>query len=140
MICYECEISREESKDISAIYEVALCQTHRIHIKKILEKHHLDESVAQLYFALKKQGLKPLLGWWNGQRYVPLSLSRQRINLEILDIENASHKKAFTSRENSIYDHQQNFIHLQIPKAMVTYQLNEMASIIYDLHEGLKHY
>lgn len=96
--------------------------------------------VAYLYYTLKKQGHYPFIGWWNGRRFIPISLRRQRINIEILNWNSQTHQKALTLKERKTYDHIHHFIHLQIAASSIENQLSELAGLIHDLHESLKYY
>ena len=140
MICYECGLSLASSKNISVKYGVPLCENHLVVMEKILKKHLFSFHVADLYYALKKQGLKPFIGWWNGKRFVPISLGRQRINIEILDWNNQTHQGALALKEHKTYDHNHHFIHLQVATASIENHLNELAGLIHDLYESLKYY
>jgi hypothetical protein len=140
MVCYECGMSLASSREISVKFGVPLCGNHLLIIEKNLKKHFYGLHVANLYYALKKQGLNPFIGWWNGKRFVPISLGRQRINIEILYGENQTHQEALIQKEHKTYDHNHHFIHLQIATSSIENHLSELAGLIYDLHESLKYY
>ena len=141
MICIECGFDQTNKKKVTEAFGVLLCETHKSQIEEILIKMNQPNEVGEFYYGLKKIGLKPLKGWWNGKRIVPISLSRSRINIEFYN-SNAihNHKEALKRQEIESEDHQQHFICLQIPLEFLKSQLKETANLIYTLNEGLKNY
>lgn len=141
MNCTECGFEEKSQNKVSLSYGVPLCEFHEKNIKDILSKMDLNSDVGSFYYALKKIGLKPFIGWWNGQRHVPISFGRLRINIDFYDHKTQhNHADAFKKQENESYDHGKHFICLQIPLHFLSIQLKETAMLIYNLHEGLKNY
>jgi hypothetical protein len=71
MVCYECGMSLASSREISVKFGVPLCGNYLLIIEKNLKKHFYGLHVANLYYALKKQGLNPFIGLVEWEKICP---------------------------------------------------------------------
>lgn len=141
MICFECGFQDPEKLNISMAFGVPLCHTHKKNIELVLSKIDGDYSLGILYYALKKIGLKPFIGWWNGQRHVPISFGRYRLNIEFYDPKLPhNHSLALQRQRNESFDHTHQFICIHLPTEFLNSYLENTVMLIFELHEGLRYY
>lgn len=141
MICFECGNKISDDFRSNGTFGVFLCETHQNIIDVVLEKLGGHPNIGRFYFTLKKLGLYPFIGWWNGERHVPIAFGRYRLNLEFYDT-NLPHDHSLALKRQQIesYDHQRQFICLHIPLALLEDHLTHTALLIHNIHEGLRAY
>lgn len=141
MICFECVFQDSEELKTRMTFGVPSFHTHKKNIEQVLSKIDGDYSLGIIYYALKKIGLKPFIGWWNSQRHVPISFSRYRLNIEFYDPKLPhNHNLALQRQRNESFDHTHQFIYIHLPTEFLNSYLENTVMLIFELHEGLRYY
>ncbi|MEA1787459.1 hypothetical protein U1E44_15260 [Arenibacter sp. GZD96] len=141
MNCFECKKELQDSqykKSISTL-GVALCDRHTSLILNLMAANNTPKEAVQLYFGLKAAGIKPTLEWWDGSKFVDLSISRVKLNIEIdTNYQRITHQQAIKDLEKAMNSFKNGFTTIRIPHVLIKYYLNETVDNILGIMEGLK--
>ncbi|PCE64035.1 hypothetical protein [Sediminicola luteus] len=141
MTCIECKksLSREEQEVSVHSYGVALCNRHQNRLQKLKEHNNTPMEAIQLYYGLKREGLNPMLEWYDGKRHVDIALSRVKLNIEIdTDYRTITHEQAMRDLEDASNSFKNGFTTLRIPHILVRCYLEDTIKNIMDIVAGLK--
>ena len=141
MTCIECkkELSYIDHRKSIDFVGAELCSQHRIRMEKLILKYNTSSEAIQLYYGLKEAGLKPIIEWWDGKKFVDLALSRVKLNIEIdTEYEMITHEQAMNDLEESMHSFKNGFTTIRIPHIVIKHNLKETVSNIKGIVEGLK--
>lgn len=141
MNCSECKKEiplHQQHKSLNSL-GVALCEKHTSLIHQLMTANNTPPEAVLLYYGLKAAGVKPTLEWWDGKKFVDLSISRVKLNIEIdTEYQTISHEQAIKDLEEAMYSFKNGFTTIRIPHMVIKYYLQETVSNILGIIEGLK--
>lgn len=141
MTCKECNraidyIAHKNSMDL---YGVELCKKHTSLVSKIIKEKNTPLEAIQLFYALKEEGINPMLEWWDGQKSVDIAISRVKLNIDIgNDYELITHKQALSELEETMHSFKNGFTNIRIPHILVKYYLQDTVTYVLGIVDGLK--
>lgn len=141
MNCFECnkELQNNQHTSSIAFFGVALCEKHESLIHKLSDSNHTPVEAVQLYFGLRAAGIKPTLEWWDGEKSIDLSISRVKLNIEVVTCYHSiTHEQAIKDLEEDMHSYKNGFTTIRIPHVLIRYYLNETVDNILGIMEGLK--
>jgi len=141
MTCLECnnELSYMDHRESMESLGVELCKKHKKRIDKLIRANNTPVSAIQLYYGLKAEGESPMLEWWDGHKYVDLSFSRVKLNIEIDDrYEKLTDEKVLEYLQKSMESFDNGFTTIKVPHALIKYHLKETIQNILGIMEGLR--
>ncbi|WP_343486173.1 hypothetical protein [Allomuricauda sp. d1] len=141
MTCKDCNkaIGYLEHKEAMDSLGVELCKRHTKLIKKVILDNNTSVEAVQLFYALKKAGVNPMLEWWDGKRFVDIAISRVKLNIEIdVDTELITHEQAINDLEQAMHSFKNGFTTIRIPSVAVKYYLNDTVKNILGIIDGLR--
>lgn len=141
MKCLECkrELSYSVHKKAMDALGVELCEKHTALILKLMASNGTPLEAVRLYYGLKAVGVKPTLEWWDGKKFVDLSISRVKLNIEIdTDYQMITHQQAIKDLEEAMQSFKNSFTTIRIPHVLIKYYLNGTVNNILGIIEGLK--
>ena len=96
-------------------------------------------AAIQLYYGLKSVGESPMLEWWDGRKFVDLSFSRVKLNIEIDDkYEKLPFDIAIEYLQESMHSYKNGFTTIKVPHTLVKYNLRETVENILGIIEELR--
>lgn len=141
MKCLECKqkLSHDVHESALAILGLELCEKHKNRLLKLMDTYGTSLEAILLYYGLKTAGIKPMLQWWDGKKFVDLAISRVKLNIKIDTSDNTiSHEQAIMDLEDAMRSFNNGFTTIEIPHVLVKYHLHETVNNIKGLIEELK--
>lgn len=141
MKCLECKqkLSYDAHESALAILGLELCEKHKNRLLKLMDTHGTSLEAILLYYGLKTAGIKPMLQWWDGKKFVDLAISRVKLNIKIDASDNTiSHEQAMMDLEEAMRSFNNGFTTIEIPHVLIKYHLNETVNNIKGIIEELK--
>lgn len=138
MTCAHCNqvLNQEEMFSSVIAYDVPLCSKHHTKITALLNRTNTPVEALQLFYALRSSGAKPMLEWWDGDKYVDIALSRAQINIEIYSTKEELQANEIAQALLGTNDYSQsNFTTIQISTAVIKESLTETVSYILELEK-----
>ncbi|MEJ2162848.1 MAG: hypothetical protein P8X60_05880 [Robiginitalea sp.] len=141
MNCLECQknLSYLDHRKSMELFQAELCPAHRKRLEKLIVKSQMPAEAGMLYYGLKEAGIKPMLAWWDGKKFVDLAVSRVKLNIEIdQGYESISHQEALNDLEETMHSFRNGFTTIRIPHFLIRNHLGETVANILGIMEGLK--
>ncbi len=141
MTCLECqkELSYLDHRKALELLNLELCSAHRNRMVKLMRTHEVPVEAIQLYYGLKKMGIRAMLAWWDGKKTVHLAVSRVKLNIEIDTGHGAmTHDQAMNDLEETMHSFKNGFTTIRIPDFLVHKYLQETLVNVEGIIEGLK--
>ena len=141
MTCLECKrtLNPLEQEISISTFGTALCKRHQTRLKKLIATNQTPMEAIQLYYGLKREGINPMLEWWDGKKHVDIAISRVKLNIEI-DVKNKmiTHDQAMKDLEEASNSFKQGFTTIRIPHILVRCYLEDTIKNIMGIVDGLK--
>lgn len=141
MACLECNrpIAPMDIERSITSFGVELCPFHQERMIKLMALKETPLEAVRLYYALKKEGVHPMLEWWNGERYVHLAISRVKLNIDIeMESKTITPEQALKDLEEAMFSFKNGFISMRIPYFLVNDHKEETVAHIVEIIKGLK--
>ncbi len=141
MTCLECnkELNYLDHRQSMEALGVELCAKHKKRIDRLIRTNKTPVAAVQLYYALKVAGESPMLEWWDGKKFVDLSFSRVKLNIEIDDkYEKLTHDNAVDYLQESMHSFKNGFTTIKVPHTLVKHYLKETVKNIIGIIGELK--
>lgn len=141
MTCLECnnELNYLDHRASIESFGVELCAKHKKRMDRLVRTNKTPVAAIQLYYGLKAVGESPMLEWWDGNKFVDLSFSRVKLNIEIDDkYEKLSYDEAIDYLQESMHYFKNGFTTIKVPHTLIKYNLKETVDNILGIIGELK--
>ncbi len=141
MTCLECnkELNYLDHRQSMEALGVELCAKHKKRIDRLIRTNKTPVAAIKLYYGLKEAGESPMLEWWDGKKFVDLSFSRVKLNIEIDDkYEKITHDNAVDYLQESMHSYKNGFTTIKVPHTLVKHHLKETVKNIIGIIAELK--
>ncbi len=141
MKCVECgkELSYIDHKNSIELFNVELCDQHRVRMERLMRKNNTPVEAIKLYYGLKSAGENPMLEWWDGKKSIDLAISRVKLNIEIdTEYQMLTHEQAMNDLEETMHSFKNGFTTIRIPHIIIKHYLQETVQNILGIIEGLR--
>lgn len=120
-------------------YFLELCHAHTRRLDRLVRKNNTPVEAIQLYYGLKAAGMKPMLEWWDGTKFVHVALSRIRLNIQIdTDYQMFTYEQVINCLGKSMHFVKDGYTTISVPSPLITNYLKETVDNITTISEGLK--
>ena len=141
MTCLECEkeLSYLDHRRSMESFQAELCPKHRQRMERLLAQTGVPVEAVMLYYALRQEGIRPMLAWWDGKKTVDLAISRVKLNIEVdPGGETLTPDQAIQELEETMNSFKSGFTTLRIPHFLIRNHLSQSVGYIMGIVEGLR--
>ena len=104
-----------------------------------MQENETPKEAIRLFYALKEQGVNPMLEWWDGYKTIDVAISRVKLNIIVETHDGLiTEKEAIQQLEEAMKSFKNGFTTLRIPGVLIRYYLEETVENILGIIDGLR--